>query len=174
MPCLGAFKSCSNMASASKLAGGGSLALAATVGIVAYLTAQHPAPVDSTEGTGAWRKLTSRLQTHSYDQERFNLTDSIAAVFEDWPKELSDIHEFFPESASWQLRTLDNDTKTLFHEHYYASPHYEAVRDQYYEFVQHNVLPLFDAGETGFAVQRDPTFRVHLPQLRYVTCPAAP
>ena len=50
------------------------------------------------------------------DQERFNLTDSIAAVFEDWPKELSDIHDFFPESASWQLRTLDNDTKTLFHE----------------------------------------------------------
>jgi hypothetical protein len=47
--------------------------------------------------------------------------------------------------------------------HYYDSPHYPALRELYYEFVRRVVLPLFAEDERVFAVQRDPSFRVNLP-----------
>ena len=72
------------------------------------------------------------------------------------------LHNYFSDSDCLNQITIDEDTKTTFHKKYYNSPYYEELLNLYYTFVREVVLPLFKE-EEEFVVQKDPAFRINLP-----------
>ena len=92
---------------------------------------------------------------------RFDFENALREIFDDFTGPLDELHTFFVGADAWPLATLDNDTNTMFHSKYYKSDKYEDFQAIYRRFVREFILPLFD--EREFAVQREPSFRVHLP-----------
>ncbi len=76
---------------------------------------------------------------------------------------LDKIHTLVQGSDSWEQIRFDNDTSTYFHKKYYQSPHYQEFIDLYKKFLQEYLLPNLQDSETEYIVQKEPSFRIHLP-----------
>jgi hypothetical protein len=108
-------------------------------------------------------KFNTELVKYNYDTTRFKFVQIIKRIFGDWTESIEDIHHFVPGSDNLRQITIDVDTYTKFHNHYYKSELYSDMLDMYQAFVKECVLPLFDCDDTEFVVQKEPSFRVHLP-----------
>jgi len=84
-------------------------------------------------------------------------------IFNGWSDRIEKLHLFFEDSDKLEQITIDQDTKTRFHRQYYDSPHYPELLETYYRFIKDMVLPLFKTDDVEFVVQKDPCFRIHLP-----------
>lgn len=96
-----------------------------------------------------------KTEIFDYDLERFNFHTRLQEIF-NFPRTLELLHKIAEEKAQV---TFDGDTKTNFQRTFYDSPHYEAFRDLYYDFVRTHIFALFPE-ETTLVVQKDPCFRV--------------
>ena len=74
---------------------------------------------------------------------------------------LSKAHTLLEESASWEQITFQNDTSTDFHKRYYKSPYYAEMVTLYHRFLQDWLLPQLEEDE--YIVQKEPSFRIHIP-----------
>lgn len=99
----------------------------------------------------------------NYDTQQYPFRDILCKIFNNWSKPIEELHQFFENSDKLEQITIDEDTKTKFHRHYYDSPHYTEFIDLYYKFVKEQVLPLFKVETNEFVVQKDPCFRICLP-----------
>lgn len=92
-----------------------------------------------------------------YDHHTYDMQSIVRRIF--GVEDLQQTHELLPPIPD-QI-TFDEDTKTWFHRTYYNSPHYPEVIAMYERIVRDIIIPLY--GETEYAVQVDPSFRIHLP-----------
>lgn len=92
-----------------------------------------------------------------YDASAYDFQSVVQRIF--GVDNLQNTHTLRPP-VSEQI-TFDEDTKTWFHRTYYSSPHYPELIALYERFVQEVILPLYS--DTEYAVQVDPSFRIHLP-----------
>lgn len=100
---------------------------------------------------------------YEYDTSRYDFAGVLRKMFDDWDGPLEALHAFFDGADTWKQLTIDNDTQTRFHQFYYSSPHYPELMAVYRRFVAEVVLPVFGEQEVAFAVQKDPSFRINLP-----------
>ena len=111
------------------------------------------------------RKASHSEFVYTFSPETFNIRGAVAkalgAVSQD-PAVLRNIHITAPELP--QL-TFEEDTRTKFHKQFYGSSEFPAVVELYKRLVQDCILPALkeETGEGEFLVQREPSFRVHLP-----------
>lgn len=77
--------------------------------------------------------------------------------------DLQDVHTHIPNSDSWAQIEFKNDTATDFHTLYYKSPHYPEFVELYRRFIKEYIIPLLPASEESYLVQKEPSFRIHLP-----------
>lgn len=70
-------------------------------------------------------------------------------------------HTLIQGSTDWNQITFQNDTSTEFHRLYYKSPHYTEMIDLYHSFLQNWLLPQLE--EEDYIVQKEPSFRIHIP-----------
>jgi hypothetical protein len=75
--------------------------------------------------------------------------------------DLSEAHTLIHGATSWQQITFQNDTSTEFHQRYYKSPHYHEMVSLYHRFLQDWLLPQLEEDE--YIVQKEPSFRIHIP-----------
>jgi hypothetical protein len=108
-------------------------------------------------------QLKSSIQKYKYDTSRYSFASILRKVFNNWQGKIENLYLFFEGSDKLNQITMDEDTKTRFHRQYYDSPHYPELLDLYYQFVKEVVLPIYKTEDTTFAVQKDPCFRIHLP-----------
>lgn len=92
-----------------------------------------------------------------YDTNTYDFQDVVRRIFD--VEDLQQTHLLRPP-VSEQI-TFDEDTKTWFHKTYYGSPIYPELIALYDRFVKEKILPLYS--DTSYAVQIDPSFRIHLP-----------
>lgn len=92
-----------------------------------------------------------------YDATAYDFQDVVRRIF--GVEDLQQTHLLRPP-VSEQI-TFDEDTKTWFHKAYYGSPVYPELIALYDRFVTDIILPLHE--DSSFAVQVDPSFRIHLP-----------
>lgn len=92
-----------------------------------------------------------------YDTKNFDFAALVAKVL-GTSEPLDQIHT----EVSFSRLEFDNDQKSVLHRRYYESPLYREVVEMYNRFVKAKVLPLFD--EKEFAVQKEPNFRVSIPE----------
>lgn len=95
----------------------------------------------------------------TYDMYKYKFQDKIQKIFNDFPLSLEALHKF---SELRSPVTFENDTKTLFQRHFYESSLYTEFRNVYYSFVLNEISKLFP-DEEYLVVQKDPQFRVHVP-----------
>jgi hypothetical protein len=95
--------------------------------------------------------------TIAYDSSKYDFQSIFKRIFE--VTDLQSIHLAYP-SLDEQL-TFEKDTKTHFHRKYYDSVYYTEAIDLYNTFVRDVILPRYS--DTAYAVQVDPSFRIHLP-----------
>lgn len=95
--------------------------------------------------------------TIAYDSSKHDFQSIFKRIFE--VTDLQNVHLAYP-SLDEQL-TFEKDTKTHFHRKYYDSVYYTEVIDLYNTFVRDVILPRYS--DTAYAVQVDPSFRIHLP-----------
>jgi len=110
-----------------------------------------------------FEEFISSIKKFTYDTKKYPFTDILRKIFNDWPGKIEDLYTFFLDSDKLEQITIDEDTKTSFHRYYYDSPHYDEIIELYYKFVKEIVLPLFNTSGKNFVVQKDPCFRIHLP-----------
>jgi hypothetical protein len=108
-------------------------------------------------------EFTKNKYIFTYDTKKYNFKKILHLIFDEWDKPIESLHEFFGDSNSLEQITIDNDTTTKFHRKYYDSPHYPKLLDLYYIFVKEVVLPLFNENDKEYVVQKDPCFRICLP-----------
>lgn len=75
--------------------------------------------------------------------------------------DLSQAHELIHGATEWEQITFQNDTSTEFHTKYYKSSHYSEMIQLYHRFLQEWLLP--QLGEDEYIVQKEPSFRIHIP-----------
>jgi hypothetical protein len=75
--------------------------------------------------------------------------------------DLKQAHALIEGSTEWAQITFQNDTSTEFHKKYYKSPLYHEMVDLYKRFLQEWLLPQLE--EEEYIVQKEPSFRIHLP-----------
>ena len=75
--------------------------------------------------------------------------------------DLSQAHTLIQDSTHWEQITFQNDTSTDFHKKYYKSPFYPEMIELYHRFLQDWLLPQLDEDE--YIVQKEPSFRIHIP-----------
>jgi hypothetical protein len=107
-------------------------------------------------------ELKNNIFKYSYDTSKYDFQTKLRAIFDNWDNPIEQLHNFFNNKTMEQL-TIDNDTKTIFHNKYYNSVHYKELHTLYYQFVKEVVLPLFDCDDKTFVVQKDPSFRICVP-----------
>jgi len=100
--------------------------------------------------------------TFSYDTNKYDLETPLRKIFDNWTDPINQLYKFFENSETLDQITIDNDTKTKFHNKWYSSPHYDEFLNVYYSLVREVICPLFK-DESAFIVQKDPAFRIHLP-----------
>jgi hypothetical protein len=98
-----------------------------------------------------------------YDTKRYPFQDILRKIFDDWDSPIEALYTFFNDTSPLTQVSIDDDTKTKFHRKYYDSPHYEQLVVLYYNFIKEQVLPLFLDNDDEYIVQKDPCFRIHLP-----------
>ena len=76
---------------------------------------------------------------------------------------LDSIHSIVKGSDHWEQIRFENDTSTDFHKKYYQSAHYQEFVSLYHRFLQEYLLPNLVDSETEYIVQKEPSFRIHLP-----------
>lgn len=91
-----------------------------------------------------------------FDTERYAFVPLLKKIL-DHQEPLEQLQKRF----QFDQLTFDNDQNSQAHRAYYDSPFYEQFVKEYHEFVYNEVLPLFK--EKRFAVQKEPTFRVSMP-----------
>eukprot|EP01138_Halocafeteria_seosinensis_P009297 gb/GECG01009501.1/.p1 GENE.gb/GECG01009501.1/~~gb/GECG01009501.1/.p1 ORF type:complete len:315 (+),score=40.94 gb/GECG01009501.1/:1-945(+) len=123
-------------------------------------TSAQYAPVDDQLGV-SFEQLTKTQSYYNYKTADYDFEGVLRRIFDEFPLPLHQLHRYFDDSEEWEQLTIDNDTKTKFHRAYYDSPHYEDLKQLYYRFVREVILPIFD--EEDFVVQKDPTWRINLP-----------
>ena len=92
--------------------------------------------------------------TYKYSQHEYPFYEKIQKIFNEPNLEMI-------SSSSLGQVTFENDTATDFHKMYYKSPYYNEIIDIYNKFIQNCILPLFK--DTTLIVQKEPSFRIHLP-----------
>ena len=92
--------------------------------------------------------------TYNYSQYEYPFYEKIQKIFNEPNLEMI-------SSSSLGQVTFENDTATDFHKIYYKSPYYNEIIDIYNKFIQNCILPLFK--DTTLIVQKEPSFRIHLP-----------
>jgi hypothetical protein len=75
--------------------------------------------------------------------------------------DLKQAHTLIAGSTEWAQITFQNDTSTEFHKKYYKSPQYHEMISLYKRFLQEWLLPQLE--EEEYIVQKEPSFRIHLP-----------
>jgi hypothetical protein len=75
--------------------------------------------------------------------------------------DLSQAHKLIHGATEWEQITFQNDTSTEFHTKYYKSSHYSEMIQLYHRFLQEWLLP--QLGEDEYIVQKEPSFRIHIP-----------
>jgi hypothetical protein len=96
---------------------------------------------------------------YSYNIQTYPFYQKIQEIF-NIQVPLHDLGSAFPESQMNQV-TFETDTATFFHKKYYTSEKYSEVVKLYIDFLKECILPLFN--EDKLVVQKEPSFRVHLP-----------
>jgi len=91
-----------------------------------------------------------RAKSFVYDNQKYNFQEAVRKIFNDFPRSLEDIH-----TIQLVRSQVIDDTKTLLHKIFYSSPHYEAIRNLYYDFIHTYIFPLFP-DETALVIQKDP------------------
>jgi hypothetical protein len=71
------------------------------------------------------------------------------------------VHTLIEESKQWDQITFQNDTSTSFHKRYYKSDKYHEIVELYHQFLREWLLPQLDEDE--YIVQKEPSFRIHIP-----------
>lgn len=107
--------------------------------------------------------FTENQYKFSYDTDKYNFVEVLRKIFNNYDKPIENLHDFFDGSTNMPQITIDNDTKTNYHTKYYNSPHYNEMIILYRKFVQEVILPKFDCDDTEFIIQKEPTFRINLP-----------
>lgn len=74
---------------------------------------------------------------------------------------LHEAHTLIKDSVEWDQITFQNDTSTAFHTKYYKSPHYNEMIELYHRFLKEWLLPQLEEDE--YIVQKEPSFRIHIP-----------
>lgn len=92
----------------------------------------------------------------------YNFEGILRKIFDNWEHPIYELYKYFDDSDKLEQIIIDGDTKTKFHRKYYDSPYYNEFLEEYYRFVKEVVLPLFN-DENEFVIQKDPAFRIHLP-----------
>jgi hypothetical protein len=111
------------------------------------------------------RKASHSEFVYTFSPETFDIRGAVAKalglVSQD-PAALRNIHIAAPDLP--QL-TFEEDTRTKFHKQFYGSSEFPALVKLYKRLVQECILPALkeETGEGEFLVQREPSFRVHLP-----------
>jgi hypothetical protein len=75
--------------------------------------------------------------------------------------DLTQAHTLIQGSTQWDQITFQNDTATDFHKRYYKSPHYQEMVELYHSFLTTWLLPQLEEDE--YIVQKEPSFRIHIP-----------
>lgn len=75
--------------------------------------------------------------------------------------DITQCHTLVKDSTQWDQISFQNDTATDFHKLYYKSPHYSEMIALYHRFLQEWLLPQLE--EEEYIVQKEPSFRIHIP-----------
>lgn len=99
-----------------------------------------------------------------YNTETYDFQSVLRRIF--GVEDLQQTHTLRPPVH--EQITFDEDTKTWFHRTYYSSPHYPELIALYEQFVKdvllrHPEMLPPNCGDTEYALQVDPSFRIHLP-----------
>jgi hypothetical protein len=99
-----------------------------------------------------------------YNRETYDFQSIVRRIF--GIEDLQQTHLLRPP-VNEQI-TFDEDTKTWFHRTYYSSPHYPELIALYERFVRdvllrHPEMLPPNCSDTEYALQVDPSFRIHLP-----------
>jgi len=105
--------------------------------------------------------MRSSLYAH-YDTAAFPFQPLLKQIF-GVEGDLAQTHTLLPNSESLDVFKQREAVKTKFHEMYYQSPLYPEWRELYYRFVREAILPTFPSEVREFVVQKDPSFRIDLP-----------
>ena len=102
-----------------------------------------------------------------YQVDKYNFQGLVLSVFDS--KTLCEAHTLRPELCTGELFDFSNETKTFFHESFYAKMNsdWPEFLNAYHLFVKNEIAPLVD--EDSFVFQRTPSFRVHLPNNKAVS-----
>jgi hypothetical protein len=75
--------------------------------------------------------------------------------------DLTQAHSLIEGATEWAQISFQNDTSTEFHKKYYKSSHYHEMVELYQRFLQTWLLPQLEEDE--YIVQKEPSFRIHIP-----------
>ena len=95
----------------------------------------------------------------SCDVSSYNFQSIIKEMFNGLSYQLNLLHQY--QCINSQI-SFKEDTNTIFQQVFYKSPLYEKFRDAYYKFVVNEIGKLYP-DETFLIVQKDPQFRVSVP-----------
>ena len=112
--------------------------------------------------TSGLRKASRSEHVYTFPSHALDIQAAVAKALGVPTASLRDLHRTAPELP--QL-TFEEDTRTQFHKQFYESPEFPTVVAFYREIVQEHILPALkeETREEEFLVQREPSFRVHLP-----------
>ncbi len=96
----------------------------------------------------------------TYSTEEYPFQEVMKKVL-GYTGDLTQAHTLIQESSSWDQITFQNDTSTDFHKRYYKSPYYSEMIELYYKFLETWLLPQLEEDE--YIVQKEPSFRIHIP-----------
>ena len=97
----------------------------------------------------------------TYDTTKYPFQPMLMRMF--GINDLAQLHTLVPNSDTMDVLKQREAVKTTFHEMYYQSPFYPEWRDLYYRFLREEIFPTFPEHVKEFVVQKDPSFRVDLP-----------
>ena len=104
--------------------------------------------------------MTTHEKILRYSMDRYPFQEVMRKVLQ-YDGDLTKAHNLIQESNSWGQITFQNDTSTDFHKRYYKSPYYSEMINLYQRFLQEWLLPQLEEDE--YIVQKEPSFRIHIP-----------
>jgi len=99
----------------------------------------------------------------SFDTTKYPFLECLNKIFDERKGPAETLHEYFAGSDNLAQINIQGDTSTRFHNKYYNSEHYPEMVELYQRFVKECVLPRIHCDDTEFIVQKEPSFRIHLP-----------
>lgn len=104
--------------------------------------------------------MTSYEKILTYPTDQYPFQKVMKKVLQ-YEGDLTKAHTLIQESQYWDQITFQNDTSTDFHKRYYKSPYYTEMVDLYQRFLKEWLLPQLE--EEEYIVQKEPSFRIHIP-----------